>query len=150
MTVLYNDILDIEVDYPARAVDKPTLYAESDIVTIHVPLTELTRRMIDTEALAQFRPGAQFINAARGQCVDYAALAAALKSGALSAAVIDCHDPEPPPPDYPLFGLPNAILTPHIAARVPAATEAMCDVVYDVAAVLEGREPRFPAPMENV
>jgi len=148
MKVLYNDILDIRVDYAAEAVEKPALYARSDIVTIHVPLTEQTREMIDAAALRQFRRGAQFINAARGQCVNYAALAAALRSGHLAAAAIDCHHPEPPPPDYPLFGLDNVILTPHVAARVPEAMARMCDVVYDVTAVLAGREPRFAAPEE--
>jgi phosphoglycerate dehydrogenase-like enzyme len=147
MTVLYNDIKPIELDYPARSVDKPTLYANSDIITIHTPLTDATRRMIDSAAIAQFKPGAQFINAARGPCVDYDALAAAVKSGHVSAIAIDCHDPEPPPADYPLYGLPpeRAILTPHVAARVPEAMERMCDVVYDIVAVLEGRQPQYPA-----
>ena len=146
MTVLTNDIRPVEVDFPARAVDKPTLYAESDIVTIHVPLTDLTRNLIDAAALGQFKAGAQFINAARGACVDTAALADALHSGQLSGAAIDCHNPEPPPEDYPLFGLDNVILTPHIAARVPAATAAMCDVVIDVVGVLQGESPQYPAP----
>lgn len=150
MRVLYNDLLDMEVDYAAEAVDKPTLYAESDVVTIHTSLNPTSRGLIDAEALARFKDGAQFINAARGQCVDYHDLAAALKSGKLSYAVIDCHDPEPPPPDYPLFGLDNVLLTPHIAARVPAAVAAMCDVVYDVVAVLEGRQPDYPAELEDV
>jgi phosphoglycerate dehydrogenase-like enzyme len=145
MKVLYNDIKDIELDYPAEAVDKPTLYARSDVVSLHVPLTELTRRLIDAEALRQFKPGAQLINCARGACVVAADLAQAVRSGHISGAVIDCHEPEPPPPEYPLFGLGNVILTPHVAARVPAALEAMCDVVCDVAAVLEGRPPKYPA-----
>jgi D-3-phosphoglycerate dehydrogenase len=146
MKVLYNDLLDIEVDYAAEAVEKPALYSASDVVTLHTTLNPTSRGLIDADALAQFKQGAQFINSARGECVDYPALAEALKSGRLAAAAIDCHHPEPPPPDYPLFGLPNVILTPHIAARVPAAVEAMCDVVYDIAAVLEGRPPKFPAP----
>ncbi|KPK79045.1 MAG: hypothetical protein AMJ81_13860, partial [Phycisphaerae bacterium SM23_33] len=145
MKVLYNDIKDIQLDYPAEAVDKSTLYARSDVVSLHVPLTELTRRLIDAEALRQFKPGAQLINCARGACVVAADLAQAVRSGHISGAVIDCHEPEPPPPEYPLFGLGNVILTPHVAARVPAALEAMCDVVCDVAAVLEGRPPKYPA-----
>jgi phosphoglycerate dehydrogenase-like enzyme len=149
MTVLVNDIIPVELDYPAEIVDKPALYARSDIVTIHVPLTRLTRRLIRAETLRQFKPGAQFINSARGPCVDYADLAAAIRSGHIAAAAIDCHDPEPPPPDYPMFGLDNVILTPHVAARVPAAMEAMCDVVYDVVAVLEGRAPTYPAKEED-
>lgn len=148
MRVLYNDILDIPVDYPAEAVDKPTLYAASDIVTIHVPLTNLTRGFIDAAALSRFKQGAQFINAARGPCVNYHDLGAALKSGRLSAAAVDCHDPEPPPENYPLFGLDNVILTPHVAARVPDAVQRMCDVVHDIVAVLEGRPPKYPAPTE--
>ncbi len=148
MRVLYNDIIPIELDYPAEAVAKADLYARSDIVTIHVPLTRLTRGLINAESLRQFKRGAQFINAARGPCVNYRDLAAAVRGGHISAAAIDCHDPEPPPPDYPLFGLDNVILTPHIAARVPAAVEAMCDVVHDIAAVLAGREPAYPAQDE--
>jgi phosphoglycerate dehydrogenase-like enzyme len=146
MTVLYNDIIPIDLDYDARAVDKPTLYRESDIVTIHVPLDDSTRQMIDTESLAMFKDAMQFINAARGPCVNYSDLADAVRGGKVSSATIDCHDPEPPPEDYPLFGLDNMTLTPHIAARVPQAVENMCDVVHDVVAVLQGRPPQFPAP----
>jgi len=148
MSVIYNDILDVQLDYPAEAVDKATLFANSDVVTIHVPLTDLTRHMIDSRALARFKSGAQFINAARGQCVDYHALAEAIHGGRIAAAAIDCHDPEPPPVDYPLFAVDpeRVILTPHMAARVPEASARMCAVVEDVVAVLEGRQPRFPAP----
>jgi phosphoglycerate dehydrogenase-like enzyme len=146
MRVLYNDIIPIELDYPAQSVSKEELYAESDIITIHVPLDEVTRGMINAESISQFKQGAQFINAARGPCVDTDALAQAIRAGQISAATIDCHSPEPPPSDYPLFGLDNVILTPHVAARVPAAVARMCDVVHDVVAVLEGRVPEYPAP----
>ncbi len=147
MKVLYNDIRPIEIEYQAMAVDKATLYAQSDIITIHTPLTPQTQKFINAEAIAQFKKGAQFLNAARGQCVDYVALAAAIRAGRLGGVVVDCHDPEPPPLDYPMYGLEkhNVILTPHVAARVPAAMEAMCDVVYDIVAVLEGRVPQYPA-----
>jgi phosphoglycerate dehydrogenase-like enzyme len=150
MRVLYNDILDIPVDYPAEAVEKDTLWAESDIVTIHVPVTDLTRKFIDAATLAKFKPGSQFINAARGQCVEYAALAEAVRSGQVSACALDCHDPEPPPPEYPMYSVlgENVILTPHVAARVPAAMERMSDVVYDVLAVLEGQSPEYAAPAD--
>ncbi len=148
MKVLYNDILEIDLDYPAEALDKDTLYAQSDIITLHTPLTDQTRGLINAESIGKFKPGAQFINAARGPCVDYHALADALKSAHVSAAVIDCHDPEPMPEDYPLFGLDNVILTPHVAARVPDAVQNMCDVVKDVVAVVEGQSPQYPAPAE--
>ena len=145
MTVLYNDILDIELDSPAEALAKDELYARSDVVTLHVPLTDLTRNLIDAESLARFKPGGQIINAARGACLVAADLAEAVRSGHIAAAAIDCHEPEPPPPDYPLFGLDGVILTPHVAARVPAALAAMCDVVQDIVAMLQGRPPRYPA-----
>ena len=145
MKVLYNDIRPVELDYPAEEVDKPTLQAHSDIVTIHVPLTDRTRRFINAEALDRFKPAGQFINCARGECMDVPALAHALGTGRLTGAAIDTHDPEPPPPDYPLYGLDNVLLTPHIAARVPAATKAMSDVVYDVMRVLRGQPPEYPA-----
>ena len=150
MTVLYNDILDINVDSPAEAVDKPALYSRSDIISIHVPATPLTVKMINAETIAQFKPGAQFINTARGQCVNYRDLADAIRSGQVSACAIDCHDPEPPPPDYPMFAVmgENVILTPHVAARVPAAMEGMSDVVFDVVRVLAGEAPEYPAPIE--
>ncbi|MCK5114589.1 MAG: phosphoglycerate dehydrogenase [Phycisphaerae bacterium] len=145
MRVLYNDILDIELDYPAESVDKDYLYANSDVVTIHLPVTDLTRKIINAEALAKFKDGAQLINAARGACVDYAALGASLRNGKIGFAVIDCHDPEPMPEDYPLFGLKNVILTPHTAACVPKAKENMSMVVTDVLKVCNGEAPEFPA-----
>jgi phosphoglycerate dehydrogenase-like enzyme len=145
MKVLCNDILPIPLDYPATAVDKEELYAKSDIVTIHVPLTDLTRNMINARTLAMFKRGGQFINAARGGCFVAGDLADAIKSGHLSGAAIDVHEPEPPPADYPLYGLENVIVTAHIAARVPQAMAAMCDVVYDVIAVLQGQKPQYPA-----
>jgi len=149
MRVLWNDIKPISLDYPAEQVDKDTLFAQSDIVTIHTPHTKSTDKFINAAALATFKPGAQFINAARGQCVDYHALADAIRDGKIAGCAIDCHDPEPPPPDYPMFASAaandNVILTAHVAARVPAAMEAMSDVVYDIVAVLEGREPQYPA-----
>ncbi len=150
MKVIYNDIRPIELDYPAEEVDKPTLYAQSDIVTIHTPLTDLTRGLICTETLGRFKSGAQFINAARGQCVNYHDLAEAIRSGRICGVAIDCHAPEPPPADYPMFGLDNdnVILTPHIAARVPEAMDRMCDVVYDITAVLAGEKPKFPAEID--
>jgi len=149
MKVLTNDIRPVELDYPHQMVDKPALYAHSDVVTLHVPLTHLTNHLIDRDALAQFKMGSQFINAARGPCMDAAAVAEAMRSGRLSAATIDCHEPEPPPEDYPLWNAPNVILTPHSAARVPQAVENMCNVVYDVVAVLEGRAPQYPAKGED-
>lgn len=148
MKVLGNDILppeQLDVEYPIEWVDKDALYARSDIITIHTPLTDATRKFVDAAAIAKMQDGVQFINAARGGCVDYDALGKALREGKIAAATIDCHAPEPPPANYPLLGLENVILTPHVAACVPKAKENMSMVVTDVLAVIEGRTPEYPA-----
>jgi len=90
-----------------------TLLATSDIVTYHVPATPETIAMLDSAAIARLKPGTIVLNCARGEIVDAAALADALRSGQVAAAGVDVYGHEPAR-EHPLFGLPNAILTPHI------------------------------------
>lgn len=91
------------------------LLARADAVTLHVPLTPETRGLISAERLALMKPDAVLVNAARGGVVEEAALAAALRSGRLGGAALDVFEVEPLPPGSPLAGVPNLILTPHIA-----------------------------------
>jgi phosphoglycerate dehydrogenase-like enzyme len=149
---LVNDILPAGelrklVDFDVTFVDKPTLYRDSDILSVHVDGRPENRQLIDAAALAQLKPTCLFINAARGMLVDAAALANWAKAHAAHGAriVLDVHEPEPPPPDYPLFGLPNVKLLPHLASRTDPALQNMSWVVRDIWAVLEGRRPEFPA-----
>jgi phosphoglycerate dehydrogenase-like enzyme len=98
-------------------VDLPALLPEADIVVLIVPLTDETRGMVDAAFLARMPDGALLVNAARGPVVDTAALTAALADGRIGAAV-DVTDPEPLPAENLLWGMPNFLLSPHIAGSV--------------------------------
>jgi phosphoglycerate dehydrogenase-like enzyme len=111
-------------------VDLSTLLAEADIVTLHVPLTPATRRLIGADALARMRPGALLINTARGGLVDEAALARALLERRLGGAGLDVFAHEPPPPDSPLLTLRNVVLTPHVATATKDAFAAKMAAVF--------------------
>jgi (S)-sulfolactate dehydrogenase len=91
------------------------LFAKADAVTLHVPLTEATRGLVDATCLAGMKPGAVLVNTSRGGVVEEAALAAALRAGRLGGAALDVFETEPLPAGSPLAGCPNLLLTPHIA-----------------------------------
>jgi phosphoglycerate dehydrogenase-like enzyme len=149
MRVLYNDILDIpatSLPFPATSVDKPTLYREADILTLHVTMLPGNHNLITKPQLAIMKPTAILINTSRGEVLDAAALRDAIKSNQLAGAALDVFHPEPPSPDFPLLGLDNVLLTPHLAARTYTALENMSWVTRDVVEVLNGRAPKYPAP----
>jgi phosphoglycerate dehydrogenase-like enzyme len=136
MTVLYNDLVDVSqhIDYPAKSVPKPELYEKADILTVHVnhQPNNLNYHLVDATVISRMKPAAYLINTSRGEVVDAQDLATALKTNRLAGACVDVHDPEPPPPDYPLWGLPNLILAPHQAARTQGAMDRMSWVARDV------------------
>lgn len=138
--VLYNDIIDVgPFDFAAQSVDKATIWSQSDIVTLHVPLTDQTRGLVDAGVLTRFRQGAFLINTARGGAVDTDALTEALLQERLGGAGLDVVSPEPLPEGHALFGCEHCILTPHIAARTYGGLRRMYAVVDDVLAFLEGK-----------
>jgi len=114
-------------------VDFDTILRESDVITLHVPLTEATRGMIGAAELARLRPGAILINTARGGLVNETALADALRSGRIAGAATDVLTREPPPPDNPLLDptIPNLIVTPHIAWASAEAMQILADQLVD-------------------
>lgn len=146
--VIYNDLLDVRphLAFPATAVDKSTLFREADVVTLHVDMRPGNEHLVAAAELALMKPSAILINASRGEVLDAAALAAAIREKRIAGAAIDVFDPEPPPADYPLLGFDNVLLTPHMAARTHTAVENMSWVVRDVMEVLNGRPAKYPAP----
>jgi phosphoglycerate dehydrogenase-like enzyme len=110
-------------DAPARWCDLATLLEQSDIVSLHLPLTPDSERMIDAGAIGRMKPGAILINTARGGLIDGPALVAALKSGRLGGAGLDVFDEEPLDPASPLLGLDNVVLMPHLAWLTPETIE---------------------------
>lgn len=149
MRVIYNDLLPVApgaLSFAATSVDKPTLFRECDVLSIHVDMRPGNRHLVGGGQIASMKRGAVLLNTSRGEVLDAFALADAIKSGQLAGAALDVFDPEPPPADFPLLGFENVILTPHMASRTSIAIENMGWVARDVAAVLEGEKPRFPAP----
>lgn len=117
------------------------LLAESDVVSLHCPLTEHTRHLIDTAALERMKPDAILINTARGAVVDEAALADALRSGRIGGAGIDVLSEEPPVHGNPLLAgdIPNLIVTPHVAwASIEARRRAVTQMAENIAAFRRG------------
>ena len=118
MNLLAHDIVrneELVEQTGARYVDMETLLRESDFVTLHVPLTGQTERMIGKRELELMKPTAVLINTARGEVVDEQALAEVLRSGRIAGACLDVYTREPLV-DSPLLGLPNVVLTPHLGA----------------------------------
>lgn len=124
-------------------VDQKTLFAESDYVTVHTPLNDETRHLVNAETLSWMKPTAYLINTSRGPMVDAEALANALKEGQIAGAAIDVYEVEPPPPSLCLFDCPNIILTPHIGwASEEAGQEIRQSILDDIYAFADGKNAR--------
>jgi glyoxylate reductase len=139
MRVVYtrrSDERDERLEF--RALDD--LLRESDVVTLHVPLTDETSALLDARRLGLLRNGACLVNTARGAIVDEQALVAELASGRLRAG-LDVFADEPRVPEA-LLGLPNVVLLPHIGSATRATREAAtAELVANIRAALDGREP---------
>ncbi|MEV6945339.1 NAD(P)-dependent oxidoreductase [Streptomyces sp. NPDC051172] len=127
----------------ARHVPLDELLRTADYVSLHAPLTDETRHLLDAEWLALLKPTAFVINTARGALIDQDALADALEKGALAGAGIDVFDPEPPTPALRLLKSPNVVLSPHVGGvtRETLIRIALA-AVQNVADFLAGRRPR--------
>lgn len=134
-----------QVNFPFEFVDHQSLYANSDIVTVHVDGRAENHHLIDENALKHFRSNTILLNAARGNLIDPVALATFAKANPKARLILDVHDPEPPTADYPLWSIGNVRLLPHLASRTDPALDNMSWVVKDVFAVLQGEKSQFPA-----
>jgi len=140
-----------EPPWPAGAVPPPVemmalqdLLSTSDVVTLHVPLTPSTRRLIDDRALSRMRRSAFLVNTSRGPVVDEAALAAALRERRIAGAALDVYEHEPRV-HQGLLGLENVVLAPHLGSATTETRTAMAALAVDnVLAVLSGRPPLTP------
>ncbi len=134
----------------ARALDvrmaAPTdVVSQADLLSLHLPVTPDTRGMVNAAFLAGMKRGSLLINTARGELIDEAALLAALESGHLAGAALDCFSVEPPAAGHPLLQLPQVIATPHAGAHTDGAINAMgWGALRNCLAVLRGETPPNP------
>ena len=121
----------------------------AEFLTLHVPLTESTRHLINEQSLKWVKPSCRIINTSRGSVIDEAALANALTSGKISGAALDVFEEEPLPVDHVLFKAPNTLLTPHISSSTQESLENMSlQAAQGVLDVLHGTTPQYLANPE--
>ena len=129
--IAYDPFLSVEraLDLGVEKVELDELWRRADFITLHTPLTDKTRNIVNAQTLGHTKKGVRLINCARGELVEEAALVEALKSGHVAGAALDVFREEPPPPST-LFDLPNVVCTPHLGA---STTEAQENVALQVA-----------------
>ena len=129
---------------PSQRVTTEELIARSDVISLHCPLTDETRHILDKDAFEKMKPGVYIVNTARGACIDERALVEALKSGKVAGAGLDVYENEPLI-DEELYGMENVVLLPHIGS---AATKTRINMtalaVENIELVLSGKEPKTP------
>ena len=149
MKILYTKRrreIEIEKEMGANFASLDELLANSDIVTLHVPLTEETRHLINKETLAKMKKGSYLVNTARGAVVNEFDLVEALRSGHLAGAALDVFENEPNI-DPELIGMPNVITTPHIASATYEARNKMGELA--VSAILNVLQNQMPQNIVN-
>jgi lactate dehydrogenase-like 2-hydroxyacid dehydrogenase len=130
MRLVYSDTTpnpQAEASLGAERLSLIELLKESDFVSLHTPFTSETRHLLNEETLRLMKPTAILVNTSRGAVVDTNALARALSEGWIAAAALDVTDPEPLPPDHPLFSLSNCLIVPHIGSATQNTRRAMAE-----------------------
>lgn len=151
MRVLYHDLYvsDVPPALKVTGVGLDTLLAESDFISLHVPLTEETYHLIGAGELRKCKPTTILVNTSRGGVVDADALYRALRDGEIAYAALDVTEPEPLPADHPLLSLSNCIVTPHIAsASVVTRTRMAVIAAENLLAGLRGESLPHPVKVQ--
>ncbi|MFA0783009.1 hydroxyacid dehydrogenase [Fervidibacter sacchari] len=147
MRVLAHDPFvppEVVASFGAESVSLEELLSQSDFITLHVPLTDETRGLINRDRVALIKHGAFLINTSRGEVCDLDALYEGLRSGKFAGVALDVFPNEPPNLSHPIFSHPNFIGTPHVASHTPETLNRMALVVVEqVLKVLRGEEPDF-------
>ena len=131
MSVLAYDTISVTSPEGVQMVDLDTVFRDSDVVSLHCPLTPDTESLVNKERLAMMKSTALLINTSRGSLVDQQALADALNEGSIAGAGLDVLTVEPPPSDNPLIGAKNCQITPHIAWATLASRDRLIQIVAD-------------------
>lgn len=132
MKILYAHHRSIPPIVPgAEAVELEALLQRADVVSVHVPLRDSTRGLIDAAALARMKSTALLVNTARGPIVDTDALLEALRRGTIGGAALDVTDPEPLPAEHPLYSQPNVLIAPHIGSATERTRRRMAALAVD-------------------
>jgi len=129
--LVYDPALPAPIQGDVQPVGLDGLLGKSDFVSLHAPLIDVTRHLINRETIAKMKPGAILINTARGGLVDQDALLEGLASGRLAAAALDVAEPEPIPADHALLRMENVIVTPHIASASADTRARMAEMAAD-------------------
>jgi phosphoglycerate dehydrogenase-like enzyme len=138
-----NLTADKAAQHGVELVDKDDLFRRSDILSIHVRLSDRTRNLIGERELSLMKPTAYLVNTSRGPIVSETALIVALQSGRIKGAALDVFDQEPLPPDHPFRFLPNVLATPHVGyVTEKTYSEAFQQIIENIAAWLEGKPRR--------
>jgi D-3-phosphoglycerate dehydrogenase len=126
----------------ARAASLDELFVAADYVSLHSNLTPETRDLVRAETIAKMKPGVIVINCARGEIVNTADMAAALKGGHVRGYGTDVLDAEPPPADHPLTKLPNCLVTPHVGSRTHESVQRQAmAAVTNLIRAMHGEQP---------
>jgi len=144
--VAFDPISDYEIaaELKVDILSLEEVIRNADLLSLHCPVTEDTRNLVNTEFLEVMKPGSYLINTARGELINETALSDAIQSGRLGGAALDVFSKQPPDAENPLLSLPQVLATPHMGSHTDGATNAMgWKALNDCLAVLRGEEPLY-------